>query len=587
MATAGAEETAATALAEAEAATLTLEILQIIKESQQQHGLRHGDYQRYRGYCSRRLRRLRKALNFKMGNRHKYTGRKVTVELLKDPRYLLLELMSAERAWSYAMQLKQEANTEPRKRFHLVSRLRKAAKHAEALERLCEGKRIDARTKLEAQAYAAYMAGMLRFEKQDWTKAMESFGSCKTIYEKLASAFSDEQAVLYRQRVEEISPNLRYCAYNIGDQSAIGDLLQMRLKSGDSSSMLTEKLEVLLAQMRAKQSTSMSEVTWCGRTVPVKVDRVRVFLLSLEESEAAIAQAEKEEGKEQLYESLLIECRDAIHAVREELKLDPKQRERETEAGKNSNLQHLHSYLTFIKLSNTVERNVVMARALRRRLSRGAVDDGRKAPRPQELIRLYELILQSLTEMQQLPGMEADPDLWRSLDNKKSAYKAFRCYFIAQSYLAAKKWTEGLALFERVLKYAREAQAACAQSNCPNMDQNELEELINSINGEKYSIQATAILDSDDIGDRMAALEVSDNKPLLERLDVYRLDPALVSKQPNLVTFPPEFQPVPVKPLFFDLALNHVALPPLDDKLEQKSRSGFTGMIKGIFGFRS
>lgn len=60
-------------------------------------------------------------------------------------------LMEAERAWSYAMQLKQEANTEPRKRFHLLSRLRKAAKHSENLEKLCESPRVDAKTKLEAQ----------------------------------------------------------------------------------------------------------------------------------------------------------------------------------------------------------------------------------------------------------------------------------------------------------------------------------------------------------------------------------------------------------------------------------------------------
>lgn len=66
-------------------------------------------------------------------------------------RYLLLVLMEAERAWSYAMQLKQEANTEPRKRFHLLSRLRKAAKHSQKLEKLCESPRVDAKTKLEAQ----------------------------------------------------------------------------------------------------------------------------------------------------------------------------------------------------------------------------------------------------------------------------------------------------------------------------------------------------------------------------------------------------------------------------------------------------
>lgn len=61
--------------------------------------------------------------------------------------------MEAERAWSYAMQLKQEANTEPRKRFHLLARLRKAAKHSEKLEKLCESPHVDAKTKLEAQVH--------------------------------------------------------------------------------------------------------------------------------------------------------------------------------------------------------------------------------------------------------------------------------------------------------------------------------------------------------------------------------------------------------------------------------------------------
>lgn len=44
----------------------------------------------------------------------------------------------------------------------------------------------------------------------------------RTIYEKLASAFTEEQAVLYNQRVEEISPNIRYCAYNIGERGCAG-----------------------------------------------------------------------------------------------------------------------------------------------------------------------------------------------------------------------------------------------------------------------------------------------------------------------------------------------------------------------------
>ncbi|ELW68297.1 Signal recognition particle 68 kDa protein [Tupaia chinensis] len=613
--------------------SLSLEILQIIKESQQQHGLRHGDFQRYRGYCSRRQRRLRKTLNFKMGNRHKFTGKKVTEDLLTDNRYLLLVLMDAERAWSYAMQLKQEANTEPRKRFHLLSRLRKAVKHAEELERLCESNRVDAKTKLEAQAYTAYLSGMLRFEHQEWKAAIEAFNKCKTIYEKLASAFTEEQAVLYKQRVEEISPNIRYCAYNI-------------------ALTFYNTFQALITQTRAKQAATMSEVEWRGRTVPVKIDKVRIFLLGLADNEAAIAQAESEETKERLFESMLSECRDAIQAVREELKPDQKQRDYtlEGESGKVSNLQYLHSYLTCIKLSTAIKRNENMAKGLQKALlQQQPEDDSKRSPRPQDLIRLYDIILQNLVELLQLPGLEEDRAFQKEISLKTLVYKAYRCFFIAQSYVLVKKWSEALVLYDRVLKYANEvsSDAGASRNSLKSVsgrqliwhlhghlwssgcffiaqsyvlvkkwsealvlydrvlkyanevssdagasrnslkDLPDVQELITQVRSEKCSLQAAAILDANDSHQAEPTFQVKDNKPLVERFETFCLDPSLVTKQASLVHFPPGFQPIPCKPLFFDLALNHVAFPPLEDKLEQKTKSGLTGYIKGIFGFRS
>ena len=66
-------------------------------------------------------------------------------------RYLHIPLMDAERAWSHAMELKLLANTELRKKFHYIRRLRKAASHASQLEELCHAEACDARTKLESQ----------------------------------------------------------------------------------------------------------------------------------------------------------------------------------------------------------------------------------------------------------------------------------------------------------------------------------------------------------------------------------------------------------------------------------------------------
>ncbi|XDV36022.1 hypothetical protein PO909_005874 [Leuciscus waleckii] len=302
------------------------------------------------------------------------------------------------------------------------------------------------------------------------------------------------------------------------------------------------------------------------------------------------SQADNEETKEHLYESLLAECRDTIQAVREEIRTDVKQRERATEgaeSGRVSNLQYLHrvmhaciytyacSYLTYIKLWTLVKRNESMAHALQAKLKEPQTDENKRGPRPQDLIRLYDIILQSLAELSSLQGLEEDHTF-----QKEVALKTL-------SYVLVKKWSEALVLYERVLKYTREVQSKAKSLNNSLKNLPDVQELIAEVNAEKYSLQAAAILDTDDVAEVPPPQQIKDSMPLSDRLDNFRLDPTLLSKQPNLVQFPPDFQPIPCKPLFFDLALNHVALPPLDDKVEQKGKGGITGYFKGFFGFGS
>ena len=69
----------------------------------------------------------------------------------------------------------------------------------------------------------------------------------RTIYENLAKAFTEDQQALYLQRVGEVEPNIRYCAYNIGDESAIQDLMQMRREAGGGK--MSTELDVGLPLM--------------------------------------------------------------------------------------------------------------------------------------------------------------------------------------------------------------------------------------------------------------------------------------------------------------------------------------------------
>ena len=114
----------------------------------------------------------------------------------KDPRALQIPLMTVERAWAYAMQLKFEMNTEPRKRFHMINRLRKAAKEAERLDELVQssGERCDARSKLETTAYTAWIKGTLMFELHQWKEAAAELTTARSIYEKLSSTLGEKES---------------------------------------------------------------------------------------------------------------------------------------------------------------------------------------------------------------------------------------------------------------------------------------------------------------------------------------------------------------------------------------------------------
>ena len=57
------------------------------------------------------------------------------------------------------------------------------------------------------------------------------------------------------------------------------------------------------------------------------------------------------------------------------------------------------SYLTYIKLSTAIKRNENMAKGLQKALlQQQPDDDSKRAPRPQDLIRLYDIILQVTPE---------------------------------------------------------------------------------------------------------------------------------------------------------------------------------------------
>lgn len=416
--------------------------------------------------------------------------------------------------------------------------------------------RCDARSKLESQAYVAWLHGTLHFELQLWPKAMENLKRAQVIYEKLASALPETEQLPYKQRVEEIAPSLRYCAYNIGDEKEV-DLLELR------SQGVLENFEKLVSQTKEKDSAVLHEVDWFGIKVPIRVERVRLFLLSIEGLDDSLKHAEDTQAKIKILENMFIDLRDIIALTREEARND------------NKDVQLLLSYLISIRVQRTVQRNLLLIQQTRK---------------PQDCVRLFDIIIQQLTELSQSDYLKSNNLAQKTYQSEILAYRSLRAFYMGKAHATFKRFREAAVLFETTRKQAAELKNNKFQGELADL----LKDLEQNTDVELACAKANYVLEQEEEPTTPVLPEkpqkpFKSKKPLIERLDEFREDPQLLTKSPNVVVMPPTMEAVPAKPLFYDLALNFVEMPSLQERVEegkgQKQSGGISGLVKGLWGW--
>jgi signal recognition particle subunit SRP68 len=435
------------------------------------------------------------------------------------------------------------------------------------------------------------MHGSLHFELGLWKTAAENLKKAQVVYENLMQTLPEDEQTVYRAKVDELTPSLRYCAYNIGENASIDDLLEMR------SQGLLENLSTLVAQTKTESSEAFQTTEWRGRKVTVKPDKVRLFFIGIQDITKMVEKAKTTQAKIEILENVLIDCKDAIAALKEDNKQDPKFRTPGLDGQALTGAQYLLNYLSYTRLMLTLERNLYLVEQGKQTSEESNVAGGDKVEqvkkvKPQDLSRLYEIILQNITELQQLPGMETDTSYQAELESLAMSFKAFRCYYIALTLVNLKRWKEGVAMYERSTNYA----SVALKSKPKQFDlEKDLRQLIKSVEGSKYSAHAYSILEDDGSTEEsvLYGRGQKSSKPLFERLSQYKEDPLLNSRNPNVFKLTPEMEPIPCKPLFFDLALNYFEFPSLDDKMETPGKkgaaaggtAGVSGFVKGLFSW--
>lgn len=412
-------------------------MLQTLKHTHGLNGVRNGDYKRYWAYCTARLRRFRVATKLTYGKR-KFQKKDLDLTAITDERVLTLLLFNAERAWAHAQHLKSAAADHAstvddeddidRSRHHVMTRLAKAAKWANQLAE-AGGNCGDSRTQLETRAYAAWMNGNSLLEKGAWAAALTHFKTARTVYDELGKVDTSMEGDVFRARVEELAPSIRYCEYsiqreggNVADTTALLDDLKLSDLGGDE--VLRDRLAAVLAETRKTQAEQLSEVVWRGRRIPIKSEAVRVAIVAMRDAEHEISDAASKKGDSknkgdksgldklvELYDKLNIAYSDAQQAVSDTIaktKAPTAQGTAIKDQVTFANLKRLHAFLVFSQKANTVKQYALMAGALQLRLEstsildvppavtadKGATSVGTSKPaKAEDLVRMFDILV--------------------------------------------------------------------------------------------------------------------------------------------------------------------------------------------------
>ncbi|KAJ1735585.1 signal recognition particle subunit srp68 [Coemansia biformis] len=195
-------------------AAVAFDVFGFIRDSRRAYGVRAQDYQHYRRSCARRLQAVRKAAGLSQGTQAAFRRRDVTPENASQPAHVEILLLQAERAWAYAMDLRElyACTEEPRQRHHLVSRLRAACKAARQLA-AAGPSFCDAHTALAAHAYWLQLQSQLHFELQEWTAALDCAAVARVVGDRLALAGGRKQSAFADTMSEALDPVIRLAAH--------------------------------------------------------------------------------------------------------------------------------------------------------------------------------------------------------------------------------------------------------------------------------------------------------------------------------------------------------------------------------------
>ncbi|KAK5175608.1 signal recognition particle subunit srp68 [Saxophila tyrrhenica] len=616
------------------------------------------DYNTYRTQLSRQILSTRKRLGRATPKREKFAAKAVTAEDVgSSHEFVHLLLLTAERAWAHAMHIKT-SHTEDASgkgitgatRRHVISRLAKSAKTARNLLDLLREQNVSkasSRDVLEGRAYAASLGGAEEFEKESggaqqagekrWHECLKQYSEARVIY---AALHENEKKEVFRDILANtVDPTIRYAAYqaHLSRTIAIPTVAKRFFPKDDAQ--LVKAVETLdpyalkdkpipktEEEQQASPQAVPNSVTWRGRKANIVDASIGQALASVTAAEARLRSylssnpSAANRDKAAAYDEVLVASQDAADATKRAI--DELEKERVDEG--DARMQDLRV------TSLSVNYDLVSWRVGRNRVLVGAEDDGmafepqvqkkpkrlrkdgteypdkeegrgHKFSRLRERIVLYDASIQSVESVKELRGAMRDQTFVDELEAKTNYFRALKCLNISYSHSLLSNHLNALALLKRAQDLlstpSLPAKSSSGQDDAPpTLDlppsaAQKLQQHITSFLARTHALVELHSLES--ASANTASKTAAHAAPLVQNLNSYPASGTQVDLT-NLVTYPPKLEPVPVKPLFLDVAWNYIDYPGRKAKPAEAQKPAVNGVQqtqaepqkkKGWFGF--
>ncbi|CAN3363687.1 signal recognition particle subunit Srp68p [Diutina catenulata] len=493
------------------------------------------DYRKQRMRVNKQLMRLRRELGLVVRDTKNYSKKDrvrdiSAAQYAENNKYGLLLLMTAERDFLYALELKHLLEMSDRRGSYQTLMISKIRRGLQRVRKLLELVPADADVqRLQLYVYAAVAEGHEAVARRQWKRAVAALSVAKCSVDYLVSRDDSDHQLLYEVGETQLDPALALALSK--DGSTRSDLkAASRKHCHDEQGYLkgavaiVERLDPAYVEDLAQSVDLIKSVTWRGHDAVIYSEEVAYKIMGLQQPRELEASTD--------FDVVIAGWNDVYELHREDTA-------RNQDADDSDNVQNRAILMTFIRY------NLLFTKLKRDTL---LVDELLAAGKLKDAHRVYAQAVAAAQELQDLPGVYNDDDLHTSLVGLAAYYQARHSEVVGDCFRQAHRYPEALKVYASVASSV-DADAPYSVEFPYDLTSNaEYARYAQHVHTKLVQCQVTAQLSHGTVGGGYVA-------------DHVNTFPDTVSGD-RIVNLPQEPRMVPVlsKPVLFDVAFNYISM---------------------------